>query len=446
MVQSYNTKKGEKDMAKVAILTNFMDFSPGYSLTGIVKDQCYMLLRHGHEVTLFVNDQYNFNSGEPVVEEDVVRYGGDFSKYEMKAVIPFQKLTDYKSINDVSEDDHKIIEKTKNVLIKELEGTDFVFTHDFAFTGWFLIYGQACRQASPHLPNVRGWFHWVHSVPSAMSDWWFIKQYGEKHKIIYPNYTDRIRVAEQYRGTMEDVRVIPHIKDIRCWFDFHSDTCRFIDKYPGVMESDVVQILPASVDRLESKRVREVCKIIAGLKKQGRSVCLVIANQWATGRQQKQDADKFRVEAVRFGLIDQKELIFTSDFEPPKFDVGIPQRMIRELFLCSNLFVFPTREESFGLVVPEAALSGCFMVLNKSLQMQIEVSGNAAIYFDFGSFHQEHNVQSERYYEDIAFVVAGRMKENESLMSRTFARQTYNMDNLYHKFYFPTMSEMRLKK
>jgi hypothetical protein len=149
---------------------------------------------------------------------------------------------------------------------------------------------------------------------------------------------------------------------------------------------------------------------------------------------------------VRAGLVDQAELIFTSDFESPKFDVGIPQRMIRELFLCSNLFVFPTREESFGLVVPEAALSGCFMVLNRSLQMQIEVSGNSAIYFDFGSFHQEHNVVSERYWDDIAFVIAGRMKENEAVMTSTFARQTYNMDNIYHKYYFPTMSEMRLVK
>lgn len=433
-------------MAKVAILTNFMDFNPGYSLTGIVKDQCYMLLRHGHKVTLFVNDQYNYNNGVPVEEEDVVRLGGDFSNYEMKAVIPFQNLTDYKSISDVSEEDHKIIEKTKNVLVKELEDTDFVFTHDFVFTGWFLVYGQACRQASPHLPNVRGWFHWVHSVPSAMSDWWFIRQYGPNHKIVYPNYTDRLRVAEQYRGVIDDVRVIPHIKDLRTWFDFSPETCRFIDKYSGVMEADVIQILPASVDRLASKRVLEVCKIMSGIKKQGRTVCLVIANQWATGRQQKEDVDGYRVKAIREGLIDQKELIFTSDFESPTFDVGIPQHMIRELFLCSNLFIFPTREESFGLVVPEAALSGCFLVLNKSLQMQIEVSGNAAIYFDFGSFHQEHSVQSDRYYDDIGFVIAGRMKENEAVMSRTFARQTYNMDSLYHKFYFPAMAEMGYRK
>jgi len=307
-------------------------------------------------------------------------------------------------------------------------------------------------------------------MPSANSDWWRIKQYGENHKLVFPNYTDRTQVAEQYQGVIDDVRVIPHIKDIRTWFDFHPDTCRFIDKYPAVLSADVVELLPASVDRLESKRVREVCKIMSAIKKQGRSVCLVIANQWATETQQKQDVDAYRMQAVRDGLIDQEELIFTSDFESPKFDVGIPQRMIRELFLCSNLFIFPTREESFGLVVPEAALSGCFLVLNRSLQMQREVSGNEALFlcflvlnrslqmqrevsgnealfFDFGSCHQVHQIDNpDRYFDQIGFIIAGRMKENESIKTRTFARQTYNMDNLYNKHYMPTMEAMRYVK
>jgi len=423
-----------------------MDFNPGYSLTGIVKDQVIMLLRYGHDVDLYVNDQYNFNSGDPVSKEEIEKFGGDTGKYKMVPKMPFQRLTDYKSINEVKADDKDIINKTRDMLCEELKETDFVFTHDFIFTGWFLVYGQGCRLASPKLENIKGWYHWVHSMPSAMFDWWKIRQYGENHKVVYPNYTDRIQVAEQFRGVANDVRVVPHIKDIRTWFNFSAETCQFIDTYPDILTADIVQLLPASVDRLASKRVREVCKIVAGIKSQGKSVCLIIANQWATGRQQKEDSDKYRMEAVKDGLIDQKEIIFTSDFQSPKYDVGIPQHMIRELFLCSNLFIFPTREESFGLVVPEAALSGCFMVLNRSLQMQREVSGNEALFFDFGSCHTEHHVANEKYWSDIAFIIAGRMKESEAIKTRLFAKKTYNMDSLYNNYYMPMMSEARYVK
>ena len=415
---------------KIALLTNFMEFQPGYSLTGIVKDQAIMLSKYGHDVHLFVNSGYN---GEEF-DESVTLHKS----------IPFAHLIDYKSINDITPEHLEIIEQTRQMLVTELADFDFAFTHDFIFTGWFMIYGQACKRATKDLPNLQ-WLHWIHSVPSAMSDWWFIKHYGPNHKLVFPNTTDRIRVAEQYRGFAEDVRVIPHIKDIRTFFDFHEDTCRFIDAYPAVMQADVVQILPASVDRLSSKRVKEVMNMFCEMKMQGASVCLIIANQWATGRQQKEDTNIYRTHAMKNGLIDQKEIAFTSDFESPKFDVGIPKRMLRELFQCSNLFIFPTREESFGLVVPEAALAGgVFLVLNKSLQMQIEISGNRACYFEFGSHTNTFTMNDPaKYFHDLAMITMKRMYENESVMTKTFMRQRYNMDYLYKTYYEPTMMELK---
>ncbi len=407
-----------------------MEFQPGYSLTGIVKDQAIMLSRFGHDVHLFVNSGYN---GEEF-DESVTLHKS----------IPFAHLIDYKSVNDITPEHKEIIEQCRKNLVEELADFDFAFTHDFVFTGWFMIYGQACKQATVNLPNLR-WLHWIHSVPSSMSDWWFIKQYGPNHKLVFPNNTDRIRVAEQYRGFAEDVRIIPHIKDIRTFFDFQEDTCRFIDKYPAIMQADVVQVLPASVDRLSSKRVKEVMTIFAEMKIQGKSVFLVIANQWATGKQQKEDTNIYRQHAMKNGLIDQKEVAFTSDFESPKFDVGIPKEMLRELFQCSNLFIFPTREESFGLVVPEASLAGgVFMVLNRSLQMQIEISGNTATYFEFGSHTQTFTPDDPaKYYHDLAIITLARMKENESVMTKTFMRQRYNMDSLYRTYYEPTMMELK---
>jgi hypothetical protein len=415
----------------IAILTTFGEFTPGYSLTGIVKDQANMLASYGHKVYLYVSEKYH---GE-TFSDDVT----------LCKEIPFAHLKDYHSRGELTEDHKKTVTQTSDMIIRTFRerNIQIAFTHDFIFTGWFLPYGQGCRLASPSLPGV-GWLHWIHSIPSIKSDWWLIGEYGKNHKIVYPNWTDRTRVAEQYRGMDDHVRIIPHIKDLRSFFDFSPETVRFIKTYPAVMQADIVDILPASVDRLSSKRVDKVILIMGEMKAMGKSVCLVVCNQWATGRKQKEDTDVYRkIATEQAGLVSGKEMIFTSDFETPKFDVGIPMKMIRELFLCSNLFIFPTREESFGLVVPEACLAGgCLPVLNRSLTMQMEISGQNALYFDFGSYHQTWEAPGRQYWRDLALIILARMRESEAIKTKTFMRQKYNIDNLYRTAYAPVMQEM----
>ncbi len=113
--------------------------------------------------------------------------------------------------------------------------------------------------------------------------------------------------------------------------------------------------------------------------------------------------------------------------------------------LCTNLFIFPTREESFGLVFPEACLSSAVIPMaNKSLRMLSEVAGNNGLYFDFGSYHHEvHHKNASKYYADLATIILGRMQQNESVMIRTYMRQTYNYDNLYFNEYEPLFAESK---
>ncbi len=416
---------------KIAILTNFMEFNAGYSLTGIVQDQIQMLRKYGHEVHLYVNEKYH---GAAPVDASL--------GVIVHQTVPFTHLTDYTSIKDVTVEHGAVAQEFCKRLQKDYEETvfDVVYTHDFVFTGWFLPYGMACMKASELMPKVC-WLHWIHSIPSTMRDWWDIRRYGPQARIVFPNRTDSIRVVEQYRTVPGRVVAIPHIKDIRTWGDYGEDSNQIINAVPELLSADVVQIFPASTDRLSSKRVDKVILIFAALKKMGFSVCLGIANQWATGRQRREDVTHYERIAMRNGLKVGQEFFFTSQIDD-KFDTGIPKRCLRELFGLANLFIFPTREESFGLVVPEAALSSSLlMVLNKSLQMQIEISGMNALYIDFGSFHNKFEPADEGdYLKNVAALIVNNMRENSGVLTRSFMRTNYNMDTVYSRYYLPIMT------
>ena len=119
------------------------------------------------------------------------------------------------------------------------------------------------------------------------------------------------------------------------------------------------------------------------------------------------------------------------------------QDYVEDILAISDLFLLTSEKESFGLVVPEASLAGGpLMVLNKSLSMQVEISGNQALYFDFGSYHQQFSPPSNKYWEDLAKIIMARLEQNEAVKTKTFMRKQYNMDNLYKRYYAPVMAEM----
>ena len=429
-------------MARIAILTTFTKFDSWYSLTGIVKDQVRMLTEYGNDVFLFVNEKY---AGD----------GAEFSDPNLTLLkaIPFAHLKDYQSRSEVSTEHLITADKTADVLVDlfKQHQIDTVFTHDFVFLGWSLPYALGIQKASRQLTGV-SWLHWIHSIPSRFSDWWQMSDYGPHHRLIYPNATDRVRVAENYRATPAAVRTIPHIKDLRIMFRFSERTCELIDHIPALMQADVVQIYPASSDRFEAKRVAEVMKIFGAIKSMHNTVCLFVANQWATTAKHYANIREYEDLGRKYGLEPGIDLIFSSTFMPkdhsgkPPYEVGIPSEILVQLMQLSNLFVFPTREETFGLVLPEMALaSGALCVVNRSLQMQLEISGYNAPFFDFGSYTQTHAVNDpDHYLTEVAKIIMSRMQDNESVMTRTFMRQRYNYDNLYAKFYAPLIAEMRL--
>ena len=215
---------------KISICTpNFLEFHPGFSLTGIVKDQAFMLGRHGHEVDILVSDEFYGN-------EDFEFYPG---KVTLKPVLPRTHQTDYARAEDISLEHIELSELTAERLVEALADTDIIFTHDILLTGWQLPYYLGLKEASEKVKAP--WMHWLHSIPLHNYDWWNLHDLKGVHSIVSPNRVYRQLVAEAYKTEFGNVSVIPHIKDIRVMGRATSGV-RIIRLQPGDKVSDIAKL------------------------------------------------------------------------------------------------------------------------------------------------------------------------------------------------------------
>jgi hypothetical protein len=210
-----------------------------------------------------------------------------------------------------------------------------------------------------------------------------------------------------------------------------------------VLSADIVQVYPASSDRLSAKGILDLIYLFREFKALGYSVCLVIANQWATGRQSKEDLQEFLDTAADNKLIPQKEFIFTSLWDSPTWDTGLPQSLLKDLMSLGNVFIFPTKAESFGLVLPEALLaSGALPVVNSHLEVMGEVIQGRGMRFGFGSWTNGlAKPHPMAWYESVAASITQRIQDEESVAARSIIRQTYNMDSIYKDYYQSLLRE-----
>jgi len=419
---------------KVAILTNFNEFNPGYSLTGIVADQARMFERQGHEVDVWVAEKAHYND----------HYDKQWPGLRIKHGVPRGALLDYATTEEVTDESKQLSGRIAQFLVDEISSYDVALTHDWVFTGWNLPYAFALMMTREQTANT-AFLHWLHSIPSGTRDWWIASEYGPNHKLISPSSSNRDHILRGYRCSERECLVIPHIKDLRTWFDFSDETNSLIDEYPMIMQAKVVCVYPASSDRLRSKQVQHVIEVMGAIKKRNGSVCLVVPNQWSQGRRQREAMPEMDELADVCGLVKGHDFLWTSEFQAPKYEMGIPRRMVRELLLGSNLFMFPTTHESFGLAAPEAALCGNYLVLNADLDVSKEIFGHRGKYFSFGSLDRNFTPGDgwEEYLDQVGGAILARMQQEEAVVTRTTVRRSYNMDALYLSHYEPIIQDLR---
>ncbi len=418
---------------RIGLLTTFADFNPAFSLCSVVKQQLIALVKHGYRPVLIVLKSFHDDEAVP---EGV----------EVRKILPQLILEPYSALE--AEGLKKDVPEAKKAMEEGMADINVCLCHDIIFINSYLPYNIALREALDGKLKKMKCLHWMHSGPSMRAldgtVWDNLYTLPPNSKIVYMNYSDAIRAAEHYHTLPKSVRTIFNPMDIRELYDFHPITRELIDKY-DLMKPDYICVYPLSTTRMgkAGKQLSKVIWIMGELKLRGHKVALVVPNAHANADKEKKAIEKMYDFAEEKGLT-RKELIFTSFHNPPDNEHGVPHKVVTDLFLLGNLFIFPSVSENCPLILLEAMAGKNLLILNWSFPAMRDFAGSNAQYYRFGSLLDEPRFPDgiDKYMSDIALLIESEMSQNKALLAQKEVRQKFNVDYIFKHMLEPAIMEI----
>ncbi len=412
----------------VCIVTTFSDFDPAYSLCSVVETQIRMLVFGGYKPVVIVKQGFRPEEAFALPEVEL-RY---------IPVVP--------SSNEISENVDasfkEDITKLKEALIENLKDVDVVLTHDLIYQPESLKLNFAARQAieeNDHMKKIR-WLHWVHSATSPATlgkelmqkDSYFnvASERFPNSFVVFPNDYSRPRVARNFGFEEDQVKRVYHPTNIAKFNEWDPLMTQMVME-KNMLQHDAMCIYPVRLDR--GKQVEVVIKIMAELKKLQFMVRIVICDFHSTGGDKVTYREDLHKLAEKWGLDDQ-DLTFTSEYHET-WHYRVPPKVISDLLDLSNVFIMPSKSETYSLVTQEAALKKNLLVLNHDFAPFREIYGAGAIYKQFSSniafdgldgnidtkYGNEHG-----YMYDVAMRIKYEMLNNFVLSTERMLRKDRN--------------------
>jgi len=439
---------GRPTKPRVAILTSLVDFSPAYSLVGIILDQARALKRAGYEYDLLCLKSFNTEDAEVIAREGL----------NIKYILPQTRLVDYRT-NQAAELDGKDPKTNQPVQGFEtqvgvhfegdkqkgwvgyreaLEPYDTIIDHDLMFLTWHLPQNAAIRRCIDLWPE-KNWLHWVHSGPSNApkglcypSDLRFTA--APHSNYVYLNHSQAHDYSLMIGAPNNIVRTVYNPKDIRDIWNFSQLTNDIIDRY-DLMNHQLLIVYPFSTPRWKDKGVRQLMKLMSNWKKMGVRAKLVLVNAHCNSPQDQTDVDAIEAYSKVAGCDLDGDVIMTSRFadekEQKKLRYTVPFRTVRELVMLSNMFIFPSISECCSLIQAEASMSGKFMVLNRDFRPMLEFCTDGVMSYEF-TLNNPDDRDCFEYYECVAREIWANFQADASLINRTDAiTRVYNRDWIF---------------
>lgn len=361
-------------MKKIAILTTFADLQKAYSLNIVTQTHIKMLLLNGYQPTVIVGDTF-----QP-------------AEIYAHPAVKIEKIPNVPCHNEVKKDetfdqDVLALETRIGEIVKDF---DVVITHDIIYQNAALKHNIASRKVAAKYPNIK-WLHWVHSATSPellqLVRPIFTDEYANlvttkfpNSKIIYPNNYAIPAVAKNFGVADDDVAAVHHATDVAGFLGIGKDVEELIYQ-KDLLSADAMTTYPIRLDR--GKQVEYVIRTMSQLKQFDLKVRVVIADFHSTGGDKLVYRDTLKQDAIDWGL-NSDEVTFLSEVRE-EWKHEVPQSVIRDLQLISNVFIMPSVSETYSLIAQEAALTKQVVVLNHDFPPFRAIYGENAIYRKYSS-------------------------------------------------------------
>lgn len=417
---------------QVAIFTTFRSADAAYSLNRVVQDQIKMLVEGGYRVKVLVAKGF-----KPI------------EAYALPDVEIFE-LPDVHTSNEGNLPEGWEAQRDSMIEAMTTALTDVrvVLTHDLISQPAHLIHNLAARVVCQRLPKLR-WLHWIHSVFSSNmpSNVMEASAIGRAHFpnsfLVYPNSYDIPRVARNFGYEETDIKWVPHPTDVCEFFGMDTISRDFIKRY-NILAADVVMVYPCRLDR--GKQPHFLVEIAAALKKLGNSVRVIFMDFHSTGGDKVEYRKEMKDQAAALGL-NAQEVLFFSEFDK-KYEYEAPHQVVKDLMMVANIFIMPSRSETYSLVVQEAILAGNFVILNQDFLPFRSIFGDLPKYYQFGAnigfdgFDGAINTQygnREEYMAAIAHYIRYMITYDKVLALKTKFRKERNTNYVFKNYLEPLL-------
>lgn len=419
---------------QVYILTNFSTYLKSYSPIVVVREQCKMLTRAGYEPIMITTE------GWDAPEEDFL------STIKTEHLYP---SGGHDEPGDIFESDVLDIYRRLDEIIPD--GT-VVITHDLIFLPDYTKHNIACRRLADKKPKVR-WLHWIHSATAPNTLIQERSIYGPQYKelllskfpnsiICYPNAQDIPRVAHNFSFEENEVVEVPHSTDPT------EGMGRLVQRLydeKGLSEPEVLVIAPMRLDR--GKNPQFIVRLMKGCQDAGLSSHLVFCDFQSTGDDKVVLRNECSDLAKELKVSDR--VTFLSEFDA-EAALEVSHQTVLDLFTLSNVFILPSRSETYSLVAQEAMLKGNFCILNQDFPAFRQIYGKNAIYRQFDGAEVDFSGQDgkidtthsdiDNYFKGMAVNLKFWLENDKVLRAKTWVRTRRNPDYIFQNYIEPLLT------